>query len=92
MLNEKDFAIIRAALQYFDEEFTPGDDNLLTHYLDDRGVLAGANVADIKATRLKLDHARAYLGLKRAGELELVSTEIFRDRDAQRQSLSCSGS
>ena len=77
MLNKKDLAIIRAALQYFDEEFTPSDDNLLTHYLDDRGVLAGAKVADIKTTRVKLDLAKAYLGLKRAGELELVSTEIL---------------
>ena len=77
MLNDKDFTIIRAALQFLDEEFTPGDDHLLTHYLDDRGVLAGAKVEDIKITRAKLDHAKIYLGLKRVGELALMSTEIL---------------
>ena len=53
MLSDKDFAIIRAALRFLDEEFKPGDDSLFAHYLDDRGVVAGAKVDGIKATRFK---------------------------------------
>ena len=77
MLSDKDFAIIRAALQFLDEEFSRGDDSLLTHYLDDRGILAGAKVADIGTTRSKLDHAKVYQGLKRVGEQTLLSTELY---------------
>ena len=76
MLSDKDFAIIRAALRFLDEEFKPGDDSLFVHYLDDRGVVAGAKVDGIKATRSKLERAKIYLGLKRVGEPTLMSTEI----------------
>ena len=77
MLNDKDFAIIRAALQFLDDEFTRTDDNLLNHYLDERGLRSGAKAADIKITRAKLKHAIVYLGLKRVGEPVMMTTEIF---------------
>ena len=77
MLSNKDFAIIRAAMQFLDEEFSRSDDSLLNHYLDDRGILAGARVADIRATRSKLAQAKVYLGLKRVDEQALLSTELY---------------
>jgi len=78
MLTETDLAIVRAALQFLDEEFSPDDDELLQHYLDDEGVLAGARMHHIKTTRTKIDSAELYLAIKQLDCDELTSNLIFR--------------
>ena len=78
MLTLKDLAIVRAALQFLDEEFSPGENDLFQHYLDDEGVLVGASVEHITATRAKFDSADLYLGIKQLDRDELTSNRIFR--------------
>lgn len=78
MLNAIDVAVIRAALQFLDEEFSPDEEELLQHYLDHDGVLAGARTEHIKATRAKLDTVELYLSLKQIDQDELVSTKLIR--------------
>ena len=78
MLTSNDLAIVCAALQFLDEEFSPEDDDLLQCYLNDEGVLAGLTTNHIKETRAKFDAARLYLAVKRVDRDELVSTNLFR--------------
>jgi len=77
MLNQKNLAIVRAALQFLDEEFSSDDEDLFQHYLDDRGVLTGAGTKDINATRAKLDTSELYTAMKYADEDKLVSTSLI---------------
>ena len=78
MLNEKDLAIVRAALQFLDEEFSPEAAEGFRHYLDNRGILAGASTTHIKATRAKLDNAEHYLAMKHLDQDELVSPRLIK--------------
>ena len=78
MLNQKDLAIIRAALMFLDEEFFPDQEEMFQHYLDDQGVLAGTGTADIPVTRAKLKAAELYSALRWKDRLELVSTSLNR--------------
>ena len=78
MLNQKDLAIIRAALMFLDEEFFPDQEEMFQHYLDDQGILAGAGTVDIPVTRAKFDDAELYLALKWVNRVELVSTNLTR--------------
>jgi len=77
MLNERDVAIIRAALTFLDDEFFPDQEQMFQHYLDDRGVQTGASTKHIKATRAKLSQAELYLAIKQMDRDELVSPRLF---------------
>ena len=76
MLTINDLATVRAALQFLDEEFSPQEDGLFQHYLDDEGVLAGASTEHIQATRAKFDSAKLYMALKQVNRNELVSSNL----------------
>lgn len=76
MLTELDLAIVRAALQFLDEEFSPQDDGLFQHYLDDEGILSGASTEHIQATRAKFDSAKLYTALKQVNRNELVTSNL----------------
>ena len=53
MINESDLAIVRAAIQYFDEEMSPSG-SVFEHYLDEEALSLGISVDDIRGTRNKL--------------------------------------
>ena len=78
MLTEKDLAIVRAALHFLDEEFSPNEDELFQHYLDDEGILAGVSTALIKKTREKFESATLYTAFKRLDREELVTNKLTR--------------
>ena len=82
MLTNTDLGVVRAALQFLDEEFSPDEDELFQHYLDDEGILAGTSTAHIKVTRAKFDSATLYSVLKQPGQDRLVSTEMVRATNA----------
>ena len=77
MLTNTDLAIVRAALQSLDEEFSPDEDELFQHYLDDTGVLAGASTEHIRMTRAKFDSAQLFTVLKQAHQDELVTSKLI---------------
>jgi hypothetical protein len=52
MINEKDLAIVRAALHYFDEEISPNG-SVLKHYLDEVALSLGVEAEDIRVARQK---------------------------------------
>jgi hypothetical protein len=76
MLTEKDLAIVRAALQYLDEEMSPSADDTLNYYLDDRGILLGATAADIKPARQAFEKVALYYAKKKLELDELDSVEL----------------
>ena len=78
MLTSNDLAIVRAALQFLDEEFSPGDDELLKCYLDEVGLSAAVGTSHIKETRAKFGDAKLYLAFKRVDQDELVSNHLVR--------------
>ena len=77
MVTENGLAIVRAALQYFDEEISPSGDDVLQHYLDDRGFELGLTVADIKPTRGAFDNAALFFATKKLDLNELDSVELI---------------
>ena len=76
MLNQKDLAIVRAALMFLDEEFFPEQEELFQHYLDDERILAKASVHDIKSTRAKFNKTKLFSATKWLHRNELVSTTL----------------
>ena len=76
MLNQKDLAVIRAALMFLDEEFFTDQEAMFQHYLDDQGIRAGAGTADIPVTRAKLKDAKLFTATKWLHRDELVSTTL----------------
>ena len=83
MLTDTDLAIVRAALHFLDEEFSPNEDELFKHYLNDEGLLAGASTAHIKTTREKFESATLHTVLKQPGQNRLASTKMIRSNDAE---------
>jgi hypothetical protein len=77
MITEKDLAVVRAALQFLDEEMSPsGNEKTLNHYLDDRGKQLGVTTADIKSTREKIETSNLFYARKALGLNELDSVAL----------------
>ena len=76
MITEKDLAVVRAALQFLDEEMSPSGYETLNHYLDDRGKQLGVTTADIKSTREKIETSKLFYARKALGLNELDSVEL----------------
>lgn len=64
MISEKDLAIVRAALQFFDEEISPSGDDVLSHYLDDRGIMLRVTTDCIATTRERFDKSSLFYARK----------------------------
>ena len=78
MLTEIDLAVVRAALQFLSEEFSADEEELFQHYLDDRGLLAGASTRHIEITAAKFEAAELYAARRLQGRDELVSNRLTR--------------
>ena len=76
MLTEKDLAIVRAALLYLDEEISPSGSDTLQYYLDDRGIVLGVTVADIKLAREAFENSVLFYAKKRRDLDQLESVEL----------------
>ena len=76
MITEKDLAVVRAALQFLDEEMSPSGNETLNHYLDDRGKQLNVTTADIKSTREKIATSNLFYARKALGLNELDSVEL----------------
>ena len=88
MITEKELAVVRAALQFLDEEMSPSGDETLKHYLDDQGIVLGVNGADIQSTREAFEDANLFYATKRIGinvldSLELVPASSHNDLNYQ---------
>ena len=78
MLTNTDLAIVRAALQFLDEEFSPNEDKLFQHYLDDQGISLGVSLADIKPARKLFEKSNLFYAKKKRGINELESVDLVR--------------
>ncbi len=81
MVNEKQLAIVRAALQYFDEEFSPNLDSFAP-YLDEDGLLLDIANEDIRATRESFSNLRPRQVMIDIESSKLVMKQHFASKDA----------
>lgn len=81
MVNEKHLAIVRSALQYFDEELTPHGSSF-EQYLDEEATSLNIKNADIKLTRQAFSNLRPRQVMLDIESSKIVMKQHFASEDA----------